>query len=230
VADADMVFAVGLSMEEYLPALVAAAGEQTEVVSLAEAAGTDAEAGGHPLVSEAGTADPHVWLNPNAVITWLTHAANALSTYDPAGAAGYSKRAAELTHRLLALDAEIATDLAGIPSERRLLVTDHVAWTHFAERYGFEIVGTVASGPTTTVEPTAKNLAHLSDTMHARDIDTIFVTAGEENRSAALLAADVGAEVVPLYVESLGPTGSGAETYETMMRLNAQRIADALTR
>lgn len=36
-----------------------------------------------------------------------------------------------------------------------------------------------------------------------------------------------GAETVSVYVDSLGAPGSGAETYEDMMRINADRIAHA---
>lgn len=44
------------------------------------------------------------------------------------------------------------------------------------------------------------------------------------------VAAEVGGgvTVVPLYVGSVGPEGSGAETYAGMMVTNATLIADAL--
>ncbi len=42
-----------------------------------------------------------------------------------------------------ALDTEIGDQLAGIPPERRVLVTNHDAFGYFADRYGFEIIGTV---------------------------------------------------------------------------------------
>jgi zinc/manganese transport system substrate-binding protein len=48
---------------------------------------------------------------------------------------------------------------------------------------------------------------------------------------AEALAAEVGGQVVvvTLYTGSLGPGGSGAETYIGMQRLNAERIAAALS-
>ena len=42
-----------------------------------------------------------------------------------------------------ALDAEVADIVSAVPPDRRLLVTNHDALGYFADRYGFEIVGTV---------------------------------------------------------------------------------------
>ena len=54
-----------------------------------------------------------------------------------------------------------------------------------------------------------------------------------ENQTAPvpeMNAAEVpNVQVVQLYVDSLGPEGSGADTYAGMMTTNAKLIADALS-
>ena len=47
-------------------------------------------------------------------------------------------------------------------------------------------------------------------------------------RLANAVATESGAKLVRLYSGSLGAEGSGAETYETMVRTNVERIVGAL--
>ena len=57
----------------------------------------------------------------------------------------------------------------------------------------------------------------------------IFANTANPQALIDALASEVGdIEVVDLYVDSLGEPGSGADTYQGMVRTNAQRISDAL--
>jgi zinc/manganese transport system substrate-binding protein len=127
------------------------------------------------------------------------------------------------------LDAEIEALLADIPDERRVLVTNHEVFGYFADRYGFEVVGTVIPAGTTAEGGSAGALARLATVVREEGVPAIFTDEATADSLARTVADEVGdVEVVALFSESLGPDGSGAETYLGMMRTNAERIAEAL--
>ncbi len=85
---------------------------------------------------------------------------------------------------------------------------------------------------TTAAEPSAADLASLVATIRSRDVPAIFAETTAPARLAEAVAAELGGDVavVELFTGSLGPPGSGAETYLTMLTTNARRIAEALAR
>jgi zinc/manganese transport system substrate-binding protein len=175
--------------------------------------------------------DPHFFTDParmavaaQAILDELTEHVPALDTDD------VRKRAKAYISELEALDAEVERVLAVIPAEDRVLVTNHEVFGYFADRYGFEVVGTVIPGGTTAEGGSSTNLAELVEVIKDKGVPAIFADTSSPDQLAQTLAAEVGSvEVVDLYSESLGEPGSGAETYLQMVRTNAERIADALT-
>ena len=151
-----------------------------------------------------------------------------LTAIDPEG--DWAARAETLRADLESLDADIAKTLADIPAERRLLVTNHDSLGYFAERYDFEIVGTVVSGGSTMAEPSASDLAALVKVLIESDIRAIFAETTSPDTLAQAVASELGGdvEVFELYSGSLGEQGSGAETSDAMRRANADIVASAL--
>lgn len=138
-------------------------------------------------------------------------------------------RTSDYRTAVLGLDRDISSLLADVPDERRVMITNHEVFSYFADRYDFEIVGTVIPGTSTSGAAGARDLAALADLIEERAVPAVFADTSSPNRLARTLADEVGdVEVVELFSESLGAAGSGAETYLTMMRSNAERIADAL--
>lgn len=174
--------------------------------------------------------DAHFFTDPLAVAEVVDAMAEALPEAVPAiDADALRSQADALVAELESLHDEVDATLAVIPDDRRILVTDHDVLTSFAARYDLEIVATVIPTGSTSDGVSGGALAELAELLRETDVRAVFT---EQTSSAALadtLAAEVGAvEVVALYAESLGPEGSEAATYAAMMRLNAQRIADAL--
>jgi zinc/manganese transport system substrate-binding protein len=130
----------------------------------------------------------------------------------------------------MALDDEVRTILEVIPDERRILVTDHDALGYYADAYDFEVAGVVIPGGSTLAEPSSAELAELVEVIEDEQVPAIFANSANPTALVDAVAAETGTEVavVDLFVDSLGPEGSGVETYQDMMRTNAQRIADAL--
>jgi len=231
VAEADVIFAAGAGLEAFLDPLLRQAGGRARRVDLAT---------GIPLLPAEieeeedheghahGPLDPHVWLDPNNVITWTMTIEATLSQLDPARADRFRRNAEAYRAELLALDEWIRDQVAQIPPERRQLVTEHPVFTYFAHRYGFTQAGVLLPGGTTAAQPSAQEIARLEETIRARGIRAIFVSSTVDPALAQRIAADTGARLVRVYVDSLSEPGGEADSYVKMMRYTVQAIVDAL--
>jgi len=174
--------------------------------------------------------DPHFFTDP-ARMAVVVHAIADFLIDEVDGIDTVAVEAAADTYELEleALDAEIAGLLAAIPSLRRVLVTNHEVFGYFAERYGFDVVGAIIPGGSTTDGASAAALAALAETIRDTGVTVIFADVSSSTDLAQTLADEVGdIEIVELYSESLGGAGSDGATYVEMIRANAERIAAAL--
>ena len=171
--------------------------------------------------------DPHLWLDPVLVADLVDGIASA------AVAAGWPTTvidcAATYSEELLALDAEIADTVATLDSDARILVTNHDALGRFADRYDFEVLGSVLPSLSTLAEANPADLAELATTITTTGVTAIFVDAQSSDTDAKALARRLdGVEVVTLLTGSLTSGTDGGRDYLTMMRTNTGRIVDAL--
>ena len=175
-----------------------------------------------------GTLDPHFWFDPVRVKTAVTVIAAHLSAIDPENRSAYLQNAADYGRELDELHAWVQEQVSAVEPERRLLVTSHDTFSYFAELYGFEVIGLVIPSLGTDVDPSAEHLAGLVDVVREHDLAAVFGETTVSERLAQAVARETGAEMVQLYSGSMGPEGSGAETYLGMVRTNVERIVEAL--
>lgn len=174
--------------------------------------------------------DAHFFTDPLAVAEVVEALAEALPEQVPGLDADQLARQADaLVGELEALHDELVATLAVVPADRRVLVTDHEVFDSFAARYDFEILATVIPAGSTSEGVSGGALAELARLLRSAGVTAVFTEQTASADLAETLADEVGdVEVVTLDAETLGPDGSEADTYAGMMRLNAQRIADAL--
>ncbi len=193
---------------------------------LADVAGADV-----PVIEAAAglagaSEDPHVWLDPTLVMSYVENVARRLAEIDPAGAADYQANAETYRGELQELDTWIAEQVAAIPAERRLLVTNHDSLGFFAARYGFTIVGSVFPTVSGQGAPSAQQVAALVKEIEDTGAPAIFLETGGNVDLAAQVAKEAGVDVVTdLYIASVG---EDAPTYLDMMRRNVGMIVKAL--
>lgn len=229
---ADLVVANGLGLEAGLSeTLESAAADGAAVVELADRVDPlpfGHHADGHGEEHQHRDLDPHFVLDPLRVADAVDVVAEALSRQDDS--VEWQGRAAPVREELESLHRDIQEQLSVIPDERRKLVTNHDALGYFADRYGFDVVATVIPGGSTLAEPSAADLADLADLLRREGVRAVFTDTTASPDLAETVAAEVGGEVRVhrLYTGSLGPEGSGAETYGGMMRANAATISGAL--
>jgi ABC-type Zn uptake system ZnuABC Zn-binding protein ZnuA len=179
-----------------------------------------------------GEFDPHVWFDPRRTISMVEAVRDALAEADPENAQLYEENAAEYIAEIEELDDWISEQTAGIPEERRKLVTAHNTFGYYAERYGFEIVGTaIESFTTEAADPSAGQIAALSDDIRETGVPAIFPETTTNPDLMERIANEAGVELAdPLYTDALGEPGSEGETYLDMMRYNTTTIVEALGR
>ena len=222
IAESNMLILNGLEYEHFIEPLLENAGGERLII--------EATAGLSPR-EDAGSAhgvDPHMWLDPNLVITYVENIRAGLTAVDAEGAQIYKANADAYIAQLKELDTWIVEQVNTIPAERRLLVTNHEAVGYFAERYGFEVVGAVIPSLSTDAGTSAKELAALIEQIKATGAPAIFLGEVENSDLADQIAAETNATVVDdLHLESL-TDGAPAATYIDMMKHNVTRIVDGL--
>ena len=169
-------------------------------------------------------------MDPTLVAGWAAEVAEVLAEIDPEHAAAYDSRAEELAKELHELDAWIVEQVAAVPHDRRIIVTDHDVLGYFAARYGVELLDSIIPGFSTTSEPSARHLAELRDVIEEHGVPAIFVGTTVNPQVAQVVADDLGIDVVIFYTGSLSEPDGPAATYQEFMRTNVERIFTALAR
>lgn len=224
LADAEVVVANGLMlegrMEDLWPRL---ARRGAQVICVADG-----------LARGVAAPDPHVWMDAALWAAAAERAAAQLASAAGGGAAGdrILRAGAQTAARWRALDAQVRAAIASIPPDRRLLVTAHDAFGHFGRAYGIDVRG--VQGLSTESEAGLADLRALVDEIVARKVPAVFHETSVPDRAmrAVIEAASARGHRLAagraLYSDALGPPGSGADTYEGMMRQNVRAIVEAL--
>jgi len=228
IAKSNVLILNGLDYEHFIEPLLKNAGGERLVIEATHglkprAAKTESNT---DEVHEAG--DPHMWLDPNLVITYVENIRDGLIQIDPEGAQTYTANADAYIAQLIELDAFIKEQTQSIPADRRLLVTNHGSLGYFAERYGFEVVDTILPSFSSEAGASAREIVSTIDAIRASNAPAIFLGEVENASLANQIAAETGVKVVnTLYLESL-TDGAPASTYIDMMKHNVMEIVNAL--
>jgi zinc/manganese transport system substrate-binding protein len=157
----------------------------------------------------------------------VAEAAGDVEGIDAAVVQGHARSYAD---ELRSLAGEVEAQLAAVPDDARLLVTEHEVLGYYARRFGFDVVGTVIPSGSTLAEPSAADLGELVEDVDSSGIPALFVDASAPSGLVDVLAEEAGdVEVVELWSESLGEEGSEAATYLELIRVDTERIVEALS-
>jgi zinc/manganese transport system substrate-binding protein len=231
VADADVLFEVGLGFESWLDALYASSDSRAKrVVTTAGIALRQAQEHAADAHDDHGEHDPHVWQDVRNAIAMVRSIEAALIVADPAYAADYRTNATQYVAELEALDAEIVSAMQAIPADERRIVTSHDALGYFGARYGLVIVGNVIDSISTEAgEPSAQEIAALIDAIRAERVRAIFPESMSNPQLVERVAREAGVRVgAPLFTDALSEAGGPHASYAKAMRANLDAIAEAV--
>jgi len=245
IADADVIFEIGLGFESWLDDMVDASGSSAERVVVSDGiellqGGDDhegEESGDHEgdehidEGGEHGESDPHIWGDVANAIGAVNIVNTHLNEVDEANAATYDANASAYITQLEDLDASIVTATQAIPEDGRKLVTTHDTFGYYAHAYGFEVVGTALNSLSTEGgDPPASEIAALVSQIQDEGVPAIFAENVSNNDLMQTIADEAGVTLAPpLYTDALGEPGSDGDTYIAMMTSNTDTIATALS-
>ena len=182
----------------------------------------------HDHAHDHSGGDPHVWFDPQRVAGVLGELADEL-IHAGANADTVNRCLDAYRAALGDADAEIAEILDSVPADRRIMITNHDSFGYFADRYGFEVVGTVIPSTSTGAESNPALLEELAEIIEHEGVPAVFseTTTGDADIQAlATAAGDIA--VVQLLTGSLASAGQDGDTLIGMLKFNAHAIADAL--
>lgn len=164
----------------------------------------------------------HIWLSLDNVQMQVKNIKNGLVKEFPAYKKTIEENYSDYIKRLSALEDERKTVLS--VTKEAEAISFHGAFEYLAEDLGIHISLTIESDE--GYEPSAKELAGLSDKMKSENIKALFIANDYSGSAAEILKRETNAEI---YV--LNPVISGEEkltAYEDIMKENYKMILKAV--
>jgi len=224
IARADLVFVNGLGLEASFEDVIRN-NPSGPVLELAE--GLPVMEGGDEREEEGGEehlkGNPHLWLDVRNAMRYVERIRDALIQEDATAREEYAANAEAYLAQLDELDREMEAAVESISPERRKLVTFHDAFAYLASRYGLEVVAVVVPSP--GQEPSAQDVAELTETMHSEAVPAVFKEPQFNARVLELAAGDAGVRVLDLLSDAYA---EGVDSYLELMRFNLRQLQEGL--
>jgi ABC-type Zn uptake system ZnuABC Zn-binding protein ZnuA len=220
----------GLHLEVPIEKLVRSNGKAgVTVVKLGEQTISEAEwvfdfsfpkAQGHP--------NPHLWLNVDYAMHYVTLIRDHVSALDRDHATVYHRNAAGYLTQLARLDYCITAAMRTLAPHQRKLLTYHDAWPYFAQRYGMTIVGAVQ--PANFAEPSPREMTRLIDQLRREKVPAVFGSEVFPSKVLRKIASEAGVRYVTTLRDDVlpGAPGEADHSYMGMMRHNVTTMLEAL--
>ncbi|MFD7653783.1 metal ABC transporter solute-binding protein, Zn/Mn family [Actinosynnema sp. NPDC059797] len=222
-AAADLVVDNGLGLEAWFARFVAevdaphvVAAEGVEPVPIAEDA-------------HAGEPNPHAWMSPLNVRTYVDNLVEAFSGLAPEHAADFRANGGRYRDELRRVHDELVAALAVLPAGARALVTCEGAFSYLArdagltERYLWAV--------NAEQQATPRQVAGVIEFVRANEVPAVFCESTVPDAPMRQVAEATGAAFGGvLYVDSLSTPDGPVPTYLDLVRHDARTIAAALTR
>lgn len=216
IAEADILIANGLGMEDFLGAPVRRANPNIRVVETASSVSPLRGIGAH------GDVNPHTWVSPRNAIVQVKAIEKALSEVSPKNRPVFHKNADAYVDRLASLAAEF--DETAKRFRNRNVVFFHDVFDYLARDIGLNVVGWIEETP--GQNPSAGEMRDLIRTIREEGAGAVFAEPQYPEKLAGMVAREAG---VP--VRLLDPVSTGSTeitTYEDVMRANLRTLAETL--
>lgn len=221
IQEADLLIEVGLGLEVWIAPLIENA-DRPDLAVITTSKGIpliddDTNHSGHH-----GTANPHIWLDPENVKIMIAQIEAGLILIDPGHQVDYQKNAANYIKALSLLEKELTAQTARL--QEKAFIAHHPAWPYFARRFGFIIKGTILKQVGS--EPSAKQVAKLIKQIREEKIRVIVSEPQLNQKIPTLLAEETGATLIRL--SPLPGALAGTERYLDLIRHNVEALIAAL--
>jgi zinc/manganese transport system substrate-binding protein len=221
IATARILFMNGLNddFEPWLDPLMKQAkfaGAKVIVTRGVKALSSDDEhpVGGKP---KAPVLDQHAWLDPRNGVIYVKNITDALARIDPANADDYRAKAAAYTQQLRTLDTWAHAEMEAVPTARRRVLASHDSLQYLATAFSITMIA--VNGWTNKTEPSAADLARLTDQIRREHVKALFLDSITDPRAMERISKETGAVIGgTLYGDALSKPNGEAGTYIDMIR------------
>ena len=175
----------------------------------------------------SGKPNPHAWMSPSSALVYVDNIRDALVAHDPSNAATYEAHAQAYKRQIEAAIAPIREALAGIPEDRRWLVTSEGAFSYLARDFALKELYLWPINA--DQQGTPQQVRKVVDAVRANNIPAVFSESTVSDKPARQVARETGAHYGGvLYVDSLSEADGPVPTYLDLLRVTSQTIADGL--
>jgi zinc transport system substrate-binding protein len=140
--------------------------------------------GGHP--------DPHIWTSPTNIEKMAENCKSALCETEPDRCDEYGKNLTDFKKSVESTRRRIEEILSG--AAKRKFMVFHPSWGYFAREFGLEQIAIERGGK----NPGPRELTEIVKKARAEKISTIVVQPEFSDKSARILASELGIPVIPL--------------------------------
>lgn len=206
LGEADVVLYSGLHLEGKLQSVLESMADRgANVVAVTDGIPQDELLA--PQEEFEGVKDPHVWGDAALWAKTVDVAVAAMARALPGEESGFRERGEAYRDELLAADEWVRSKLAGVPEEKRILVTSHDAFFYFGRAYGLRVRG--LQGVSTATEAGIRDRSELVGFLRKNAVQTVFAETSTNAKGIAAVAAEAGVRVsnATLFSDALGAPG-----------------------
>ncbi len=176
----------------------------------------------------AGKPNPHAWMSPLNVQTYVDNLVVAFTDLDPDGAAVFAANGDAYKQQLQQVQDEMTARLAALPERQRALVTCEGAFSYLArdtgltERYIWPV--------NAEQQATPQQLTAAIEFVKANDVPAVFCESTVSDAPMRQVVSATGARFGgTLFVDSLSEADGPVPTYLDLIRHDADTVVTALT-
>ncbi|WP_276047266.1 MULTISPECIES: metal ABC transporter substrate-binding protein [unclassified Pantoea] len=174
-----------------------------------------------------GKPNPHAWMSPDNALIYVDNIRDALVKYDPANAETYRQNADAYKQKISAAIAPLRQQIAGIPENKRWMVTSEGAFSYLARDLGMKelYLWPVNSDQ----QGTPQQVRKVIDQVRKQGIPAVFSESTVSDKPARQVARETGAHYGGvLYVDSLSQTQGPVPTYLDLLSVTTETLVKGL--
>lgn len=175
-----------------------------------------------------GLPNPHAWMSPVNVQTYVDNMVRAFSDLAPENASAFAENGAEYKARLQKVQDELVTELGTLPANERALVTCEGAFSYLARDAG--LTEKYIWAVNAEQQATPKQIASVIEFVRAQNVPAVFCESTVSDAPMQQVVSATGAVFGgTLYVDSLSEPDGPVPTYLDLIRHDADTIIAGLT-
>lgn len=174
-----------------------------------------------------GKPNPHAWMSPDNALIYVDNIRDALVKYDPAHAETYRQNAATYKQQITAALDPLRQQIAGIPEDKRWMVTSEGAFSYLARDLGMKELYLWPINA--DQQGTPQQVRKVIDQVKKNAIPAVFSESTVSDKPARQVARETGAHYGGvLYVDSLSNAQGPVPTYLDLLRVTTETLVQGI--